>query len=276
MQVAADTVRADELHDAVTRAFADYLAGPIVLSPGQWPGFLARQSVDLGLSRVEVDDDGRPLAFAFVAPRPALRRWRLASMGAVPEARGQGAAPRLLDDLLARASAAGQAGVELEVFAQNTRALRLYAGRGFVAQTALLGFDGTPTAGVPAVPPRVLTRDAALAWLAGAEARGAALPLQLSAPVLAVAPAWTAWQQGSALLAFGDGPDGALLIRSLVDTDPAQRDAEALVRALGAAHPGRRATMPPLLPPTLGGEALRRAGLVAQPLHQWLMRCTLA
>jgi len=68
-----DELPAVEWHDAFTEAFADYLIGPFVLTLAQWPGFVARQGVDLSLSRAAMLD-GKLAAFALVAPRPLHRR----------------------------------------------------------------------------------------------------------------------------------------------------------------------------------------------------------
>eukprot|EP01137_Pigoraptor_chileana_P018688 Opistho-2@78628 len=127
-----------QLHAAFGLAFSDYLIGPFQVGLAQWPQFLARQGVDLGLSRALLRGETL-LAFALVAPR--ARRWRLATMGAVPAARGSGAAPQLLDDFVQRARAAGLAEVELEVFAQNERALRLYQCRGLIAMQRMQGLE---------------------------------------------------------------------------------------------------------------------------------------
>lgn len=262
------------LHEAFGQAFADYLIGPFQLAPEQWPGFLARQGVDLGLSRVLRGADGAILAFAFVAPRPALRVWRLATMGAVPAARGSGAAPRLLDDFIARAAAAGQDAVELEVFAQNERALRLYQGRGFVARHALHGYLAAPERVRPAPAPglRVVSLEQAFDWLARAEAHIPELPLQVTATALRVAPGLTAWQCGAAQLVFGRPDAQTVTIASLIDTGPGQQDAAALLRALREACPAAQLRVPQLQRLDLGGAALRDQGFEPQALHQLLMR----
>lgn len=270
-----------EWHAAFTAAFADYLIGPFQLSLAQWPGFLARQGVDLALSRAAVVD-GHLLAFALAAPRPGLvpPRWRLGTMGAVPAARGAGLAPRLLDDFLARAAAHGAAVAELEVFAANERAVRLYQGRGFEVVHGLHGYERPTTAEPPAASegpaPQPVTLDDAWAWLDEAERSLPDLPLQVTSPVLAVAAAGPgvlrAWRLGSAQLVFADRPGEPLALLSLVDHDPAQAGAEALALAVAAAFPGRLLRMPPLQRADIGGDALERAGFVRQPLHQWLMR----
>src|SRR5688572_25328379 len=82
------------LHAAFTTAFADYLIGPFRQPLELWPRFLGRQGVDIEQSRV-ASGTGGILAFALVAPRPDAASWRLGVMGAVPAARGTGAAPAL-------------------------------------------------------------------------------------------------------------------------------------------------------------------------------------
>ena len=278
--VPTDRLPAEALHAAFTRAFADYVAGPFQLDLAQWPGFLVRQGIDLALGRAAVDAaTGDVLAFALVAPRPALGRWRLGTMGAVPEARGSGAARQLLQDLLQRGGAAGLAAVQLEVFAQNPRAMRLYEQHGFVPRHPLRAYrlvapeaDGATPMPVGWAQPQA----AALMWLDAAAVALPDLPLQVSAPVVqALTVPWTAWQRGGAQLVVSGDREAGVVVRSLVDRDPAQADAEALVRALLAAHPGAAVTVPALQRPDLGGDALTRLGFETEPLWQWLMFCDL-
>lgn len=276
--VRADALPAAALPAAFAAAFADYVAGPFTLPPAQWPVLLARQGVALDESRAALDSDGQVAAFALVAPRPRHRRWRLATMGALPAARGQGAAPALLDDLIARAGAPGQQALELEVFAQNPRAVALYRGRGFEALHELHGHalaaQATPVGRAADAPPvDEVDRDAAFAWLDAAERRHPELPLQVTAPSLAALQLpLQAWQHGRAQLIFHVADDGSVVLQSLVDLVPAQRDAAALLAALRARHVGRAMKMPPLQRADLGGRALREAGFEAQPLHQLWMR----
>ena len=269
-----DELAPELLHATFTRAFADYLIGPFQIPIAQWPMFLARQGVDLALSRVAMDAAGAPLAFAFVAPRPLPRRWRLATMGATPEARGSGAAPALLDDLIARAAAAGQHAVELEVFAQNERARRLYEGRGFRKLHELFGYvadAGTITPSSPGTAetaPRSVDMPHLLGWLEAAEHRIADLPLQVSAAVIRHGVDYHGWQTADAQVVFSL-PDETVMIHSLIA--PRDSDARALIQALVAVHPDRRLRVPQLQREDLGGAALRALGAVPQPLHQQLM-----
>lgn len=267
--VPAHTLPPAQLYAAFRDAFADYLL-PLALTPAQWPAFLARQAAVLSLSRVAVRGDA-VLAFALVAPRG--QRWRLACMGAVPQARGSGAAPALLDELIQRAGAHGLQALELEVFAQNARALRLYRSRGFGELAPLHGYALAATAPASAAgltPPQV-GREAALAWLDAAESQRDDLPLQVTAPVLAVSPLpWLAWQHGSAQLVFSVSADG-VQIHSLVDRQPAQHDAQHLLHALRAAHPALPWRVPALQRPDVGGEALLAVGCQREALFQYLM-----
>lgn len=272
--VAADALPPARLHAAFTAAFADYLIGPFALALAQWPQFLARQGVDLALSRVAVAGDD-PVAFCLAAPRPEARSWRLGTMGALPAARGTGAAPALLDDFVARAKAAGMASVELECFAQNTRALRLYEGRGFVTVDALHGYQrpaGPVAHAAPAMPSAVAPDDA-FDWLDACQQAGCPLPLQVTPRALRGLPVpLQAWREGHAQLVFSQLPQGRIHVHSLVDRLPAQHDAERLVAALLARHPESSVHVPQLQRPSLGGAALERLGCTRLPLHQLWMR----
>lgn len=284
--IPTDQLAQGTLHAAFGRAFADYLAGPFTLAPQQWPGFLLRQGIDLSLGRAAVQEPtGEVLAFALVAPRPSLSRWRLGTMGAVPEARGSGAAVRLLQDFVQRGRDAGLAAVELEVFAQNERALRLYRRHGFVEQHALHGWQRAADAAPldADVGPRVeasfdaVGQDDALAWLRQTEAVMPDLPLQVGATVVGALPVpWQAWRHDRAQLVFTVDPDAGVIVRSLIDLDPAQRDAQALLGQLMAHHPGVKVSVPPLQRLDLGGEALQRCGFARDALHQFIMRRDLA
>lgn len=271
--VPVDARPAADAHAAFVGAFSDYVTGPVQLPFDQWAALGARQGVVDALGRLAVRDD-QVIAFALVCPRPETGRWRLGAMGALPAARGSGAAQALLDDFLERARDAGARAVELECFAANERALRLYRSRGFEVVCELNAWKATPA---PAIAPasardvRPLERASALAWLADANRRVPDLPFQNTDRSLAaqVRPL-TFWQRGDALLVFSAVADAPTTIHALVDLDPALRDAEVLAQALRAAHPD--AVAPPLLRDDLGGAALGRAGFERQPLGQVFMK----
>lgn len=272
--VPAQALEPARLQAAFVAAFADYLIGPFDVALADWPAFLARQGIDLSLSRAAVVDDC-VLAFALVAPRRDTGSWRLGTMGALPAARGSGAAPALLDDFLARAGAAGVASVELECFAQNARALRLYQSRGFEAVDALHGWQHPGDAGIGATPPRpqAAALEHAFDWLDASTRAGLSLPLQVTATALRpLTVRLQAWQMGSAQVMFSQAANGRISIHSLVHREGGQADAEVLVAALLAHQVGHAVHVPPLQRDAVGGEALRRLGFDRLPLHQWWMR----
>jgi ribosomal protein S18 acetylase RimI-like enzyme len=270
----AHELPADRVHEAFLQAFSDYLIGPFELPLARWPQFLGRQCVDLALSRVAVVD-GAVRAFAFVSPRGDAPRWRLATMGALPAARGSGAAPALLDDLIERARAAGAQALELEAFAQNERAVRLYRSRGFGVVQELHAYEAPPGPDpVPAVGPPSQAVDlvSAFNWLDAAARRIGDVPLQVTAASLsALSDGLRAWRADRAQLVAGFDAEGAVVVHSLVDEDREQRGAETLARDLRRRFPGRRVVVPPLQRPDLGGHALGRAGFDLRPLHQVMM-----
>lgn len=293
-------VPAERLHALALAAFADYLAGPLVLPLAQWSDFLARQGVDPDLSRVACQA-GRALAFVLVAPRPALNSWRVAMMGARPEARGSGAARSLLADVLARARAAGVAALELEVFAQNAPALALYQRQGFVARHALYGYEfpgdwaPEPQALATGLAPHEVGAAEARAWLLAAEQAVPGLPLQVGPaattgwePAQAAGPGWRCWQwrpapdaPALAQLLVAPGP-GRTQVRSLIDRSEGQVATAALLATAhracsGGADAAAGAVwqVPALQREDLGGQALARAGAHRQALHQWWMQCRL-
>ncbi|HWI83565.1 GNAT family N-acetyltransferase [Ramlibacter sp.] len=271
----ADEVSPVDLHAAFGAAFADYLLGPSDLPLTQWPSFIARQCVRLDASRVALAG-GELRAFALAAPRPDQPRWRLGTMGVVPAARGSGAAQILLDDFIARAGAAGQRGVELECFAQNQRALRLYASRGFEVVHALHGYRGMPVVGAEETsqaPVQAVALADAFAWLDAAGRCDAALPLQVMPASLRALPVHLqAWRSGRAQLIARAAPGGTVTVHSLVDQDGAQAAAGRLLRELAQRFPGQPVWVPQLQREDLGGLALQRLGWQRLPLHQVLMR----
>lgn len=272
--VPADTLPPAKLHAAFTAAFADYLLGPFRLPLEQWPRFLARQGVDLSLSRAALAG-GEVRAFALTAPRADVAGWRLGTMGALPASRGSGAARVLLDDFIERARETGRARVELECFAQNERALRLYRGRGFREVCELHGWRldaDAPRAGEADEGVRPLPLSQAYERIDTISRRRADLPLQVTPASLQAQPAaLQAWSCGDAVVVAGDGGPRQLTIHGLLDETPRQEGARRLLRHLLLSFPGHAIQVPQLQRDDLGGRALRELGFARQPLHQVLM-----
>ena len=271
--LSAEAVDAQALREAFNAAFADYLIGPMTVTADGWPSLLGRQGVELAASRVVTDGAGQVLAFALVAPL-RLHRTRLATMGARPEARGAGHAPRLLDHVIAEAGARGDRTIELEVFARNARALALYRSRGFETVAELHGYTRRPGAPAAAATDRIDDGGGqadAVAWLEGCGVEG--LPFQLGAQsIAAVATPLKAWRCAGAQLVFSDADPNRIAILSLVDADARQHGSRQLARVLVARYPQAVLRMPQLLRLDRGGDALAAEGWVREPLHQLLLR----
>lgn len=263
------------LHAAFGAAFADYLIGPFRLALDQWPRFLARQGIDLARSRVAAGNAGIQ-AFALAAPRSDPSSWRLGTMGALPAARGSGAAPTLLDDFIERARADGRAQVELECFAQNERGVRLYRSRGFEEVAPLYGYQGGGR-GAPAAAAgsgvEAVALDQAYDWIDGVSRSRGDLPLQVTPASLRAQPvALQAWRCDGAQVVAAESAPAQLTIYCLLDETPRQAGAERLVRHLLQCFPAHAIQVPQLQRDDVGGHALQRAGFQKLPLHQLLMR----
>lgn len=269
---AASDWPAEALLEAFDDAFSDYIAGAPDIALAAWPVFLRRQGIDLAASRV-VADAGRILAFSLVAPL-ADGRTRLATMGARREARGSGAARALLARSIADSRERGDRWIELEVFAQNPRALALYRSHGFVAVAELFGYERAPAAAPADHDAAIETVDIedAIRWLEDAAID--ALPWQVSAQAIALAATPpSAWRRGRAQLLFHARGEQRVVVASLVDLGATQQDARVLLRALANAHPNATLAMPQLQRADLGGDAMQAEGWQRMALHQQLMRC---
>jgi ribosomal protein S18 acetylase RimI-like enzyme len=266
----ASSVPTDAIRDCLNEAFSDYLIRLPRFDSDSWSGFLHRQGVEIGLSRVGVIGD-RVISFALVTPRSA-DRWRIAVMGARPEVRGSGIAPRLLDETLADAQSRQLASVELEVFAQNTRALRLYQSRGMKPATALLAFDARASSRRAILPVKSVTHDAAVRRAREIEAGSdVSLPWQVCADAIRRLPGVPhCWQAGSAQMVFVE-MTGRVLIQSLLDSDPDYARAADLLATLRDTYPEAALQAPQLQAEHGAAVAFRTAGWLQAELYQNLM-----
>jgi ribosomal protein S18 acetylase RimI-like enzyme len=275
--IAASAVPVDALRIAFNASFADYLVRFPPFDAAGWAVMLQRQGSALGHSLVGLRGD-TVVAFALVTPRPPGRT-RIGVMGALPDERGRGSAARLLDAAIAAARDRGDASIELEVFAQNERALALYRSRGFAPVCALHGYAADALARDGASPtPQAVSRAEAVAWLEAADRdEPQRWPWQVMGQALAASPGEPiAWRQGRAQLVFRADDPGLVAVLSLIDRDASQPDATALLHALRAQYPDRALRTPPLHRDDGPARAFDAAGWARQDLHQWLMRCALA
>ncbi|WP_280153111.1 GNAT family N-acetyltransferase [Piscinibacter sp. XHJ-5] len=270
--VGAGQSSAEDLAACFTEAFDGYLAGSFAMTAQALPLRLARWGAELSMSRCAVVD-GALAGFVFVGRHG--RRRRVGAMGVCPAARGSGASRALLGTVVDEARAAGAQALELEVFAQNVPALKLYRSFGFVDGAPLWGFvrEPAPVDATPATP-RAMALAHAADWL---QAHGPAqLPYQQGGESMRhVDAAATSWQLGTALIVFQASQQVGVTVLALVDADPAQRDARRLIDALLVAHPAQTVRVPQLMHDDIAARALREAGFTALPLHQIQMRLDL-
>lgn len=271
--VRAATLPAEALCDAFNAAFANYVVTFPTLDVEAWRATVARQGCDLSLS-LAACRDGRVAAFSLITPRGGGIT-RIATMGARPEARGTGVAGSLLDQALGQARARGDALAELEVFAQNERAFRLYRSRGFQPACTLAGFEATGLAGADA-PFNEVSREDGVQWAQAFERdeRGA-LPWQVSAGAIACAPGTQrVWRLGGAQVAWLEGSD-TITVMSVLDRAAAYADAARLLGALAHQFSTHKLRAPQLHREVGPADAFERAGWTRSPLFQYLMRCKL-
>ncbi len=266
----ADSVESDKIRDCLNEAFSDYLFRMPTLDADGWRGFLTRQGVDLSLSRVGVRED-RVEAFALVMARDSAS-WRIAVMGARPDLRGSGLAPRLLDETLEDARSRGLSTVELEVFAQNERAFRLYVSRGMKPVSSLFGYEavaGSPGFDVPVQP---VTLDQARLRAEEIERASALrLPWQVGPAAINRLPGTAqCWQHGSAQVVYSE-MTGLIHIQSLLDSSTDYQCAEKLLGALRAAFPEAVLRAPQLQAEHGAAQAFRSAQWTEAALFQYLM-----
>jgi ribosomal protein S18 acetylase RimI-like enzyme len=268
--VRADSVEPDNIRDCLNEAFSDYLIRMPSLDAEGWRGFLTRQSVDLSISRVGLRED-RVEAFALVMVR-GNASWRIAVMGARPDLRGTGLAPRLLDETLDDARSRGLPSVELEVFAQNERAFRLYVSRGMKPVSSLFGYEAV--AGSPGfdVPVQSVTLDQARLRAEEIEhASALPLPWQVGPAAISRLPGTAqCWQHGSGQVVFSE-VTGLIHIHSLLDSAADYRCAAKLLGALRAAFPEAMLRAPPLQAEHGAAQAFRSAQWTEAALFQYLM-----
>lgn len=269
----AAAISAAALCDAYNAAFSDYIVKFPTLDEDMWRAIAEREGVDLQLS-VAACRANTVLAFGLVAARGGGIT-RIATMGARPEARGTGAAPYLLDQVLAEARARGDVSAELEVIAQNERAFRLYRSRGFLPVVTLCGFETVGGRGSDAPIVEVSREDGAQWATAFERDERSPLPWQTTGAAIARAQATQRiWRLAEAQAAWLETAD-TIAVRSLLDRDAGYADATRLLGALAHRFPAHKLRAPQIHRETGPADAFERAGWTRSPIYQFLMRVTL-
>ncbi len=255
----------------MTEGFTGYFV-PIQVTAAGLLAMVRQDSVDLTLSRVILHKQ-KPVGIALIA----RRGWtsRLAAMGIVPDARGQGVGAVCVKQLLDEANTRGDRAMVLEVIEQNEPGVRLYQKCGFQIQRRLLGFEGQPqNTSTDASLKQVDIRDVARLLIAHGPDD---LPWQLSGETLAHAgPPSIAYTNDASFIVISNPDAPAIAIRAIVTLPDARRQGHAtqLLRAIFAQHPGKAWRIPAYYPEETGG-LFTKVGLVRGALSQWQMRAAL-
>jgi ribosomal protein S18 acetylase RimI-like enzyme/predicted GNAT family acetyltransferase len=261
-----------ELADVFTRAFAGYIAGDVQMTPALLTGMIAQGGIDLNLSQVAYRHDA-PVGFALIA----RQGWasRVAVMGIVPEAQGQRVGWQLLVTLVEQARARGERMMELEVFEQNTRAIRLYEALGFRPLRRLYGYSCEAIQGDRSVDlkqidifdvARQIASDGAadLPWTAS----GIHIA-RMGAPSLA-------YRLGEAVAVITDPSAETIAIRAFHVPSSTRRQGQGrrLISTVAGEFPDKRWVVPALCPEEYGG-FFEAVGFVRQEINQFQMRLDL-
>jgi GNAT superfamily N-acetyltransferase len=258
----AKTLPLPALADLFTEGFRDYLL-PMHFSAEALAERVCAEHIDLALSRV-LFAEATPSGLALVARRGRVSR--LAAMGIAPAVRGKGAGHALLRAVLEDARARGDARMRLEVFESNAPARALYEHAGFSRVQRLVGHEGRvePRASPleemdPASFSRLLPSDDGLPW-------------QLERASLAAPPSSArCFSLDGLSFAYLSGIAGQVAwLRGIFTLPEARRRGHArrLLQALAALLPGKRLSVPPLLPEGLAEPFFRAAGFEPGALTQ--------
>ncbi|WP_203453522.1 GNAT family N-acetyltransferase [Jiangella aurantiaca] len=258
--------------EAMTRAFEGYVVPVSVDGPGFERRFGA-EHLDRYLSEVYAAGDDLA-GICLIARRGTTAR--IGGFACTPAYRGVGVGRALMERAVARCTEAGATRITLEVITSNAAAVRLYERLGFRTTRTLVGYRWERPEAAGPVPPSVpapidparFARGVA-AGLSGSDEP----PWQLAPETLAASvPPRRAYALGPAAALVSVTETTAVL--GAVHTEPAARrrgHGRALLAALRESFPGRRWTVPPLVPEEDGAEFFRATGWVREELAQYEM-----
>lgn len=257
-------------------AFQDYLAGPFIANAEGLSRILYHQGADLWLSRF-LRINGNWAGFGYINRTGETAR--LAGMGFVPSARGQGLGRRLLEQLILESRRRGDRGMCLEVFQQNQPAVALYQRAGFQDVGRLYGWshpgfdlhDAPRTADISEIPVNtLLNRPHAIEY--------PELPWQISRHALAcLPPRARTYTLNDTALVISDPVGPALAVRILAAITLESRSMNwpalrTLAQSVIASIPGRTWSASQLFPESFGPAFFEPLGFQRAPLNQILMR----
>ena len=263
-----------EQAQVANKAFAGYIGGWSDLDAGTLARFLAMQGADLLYSRFVRAEAGL-VGFGYITRTANIAR--LSGMGIVPEARGSGAARRLMDHLLGEGETRGDEAMILEVIEQNPRAVAVYRRHGFEELGRLLGWRRSADAGVPQhaaivgdeVPPmQALRIPVAFDY--------PELPWQISRHAIAKVPVTRAFRTETVCIVIGDPEAHPVRIYGCFAVDPPHahvwQDLRGVLAGILARFPNREFFAPAIFPEEHGRLLFEPLGFKTEPISQFLMR----
>jgi ribosomal protein S18 acetylase RimI-like enzyme len=258
---------AAQVADALTRSFEGYVM-PVKVSAQGYESRFRPESLDPFASRVYFRE-AVPVAVILVA----RRGWtsRIAAMAVAPEVRGRGVGKQIMQGAIRDAASRGDHSVLLEVIEHNTPAVELYTGLGFSPLRRLVGYDRGP-GGVPDVPETLSELDPLNFARAVAREGEPDLPWMLAAETLSatVSPARAYHLDHHAYALIGDPGAEVITLSALVVPRADRRKGwgTRLMRALYAAFPDRRWSIPAIVPEEFAPAFFTHCGWELQEISQ--------
>lgn len=252
------------LSSIFVRAFEGYFI-TFPDDPGVLEYLVRCEGLSLKRSKVALAG-GEPVAVGFVSVRGATSR--LAGLGVASAHRRSGIGRKLMGLLLEEARAREDERMLLEVVEENERAVVLYEQFGFARTRRLLGFDGFVAAEAARLESCSIEAVAALLHEGLPWQAGVTTVRNLATPNRAV-------RLGSAFAVVA-ADDDFVRLRTIAVEPGARRQGAAtrLLRAIAAAHPGKRWQVGRCVPEGAVEQLLLGAGLGRSPFMQWEMAWT--
>lgn len=253
--------------DALTMSFEGYVM-PVEVSAQGYESRFRPESVDPFASRVYFRE-GRPVAVILVA----RRGWtsRIAAMAVAPEVRGMGFGKQIMQAAIREAVSREDRTVLLEVIEHNTPALNLYRGLGFIPLRRLVGYHRGP-GGVHDAADTLSELDPLDFARVAAREGEPDLPWMLTAETLSatVSPARAYHLDHHAYALIGDPGAEVIALSALVVPRAERRKGwgTRLMRALSAAFPDRRWSIPATVPEELAPAFFTQCGWTLQDISQ--------
>ncbi len=258
-----------QLASLTNKAFTGYIGGDAHFEADTFATFLTRDGTDLSLSQVVLHND-EAIGLGLIA----RQGWssRLALMGVVPEATGQGVGKWLLVRLIDAARQRGDRHFCLEVIEQNRPGVKLYQGAGFRSIRRLWGYtaqnlEASTTPG--------LTEIDAVAVAKQVTQHGADdLPWQVAGLTVAhMGPPYKAYQLGPAYAIISDPTQETVALRSLVVAADHYRHGYAtrLVCTLMVTYPGKIWKVPAICPQGPASMLFEALGFKPEAINQFQM-----